>query len=528
IAALQEFSNELGPCSLVALQGPVKSDLNLYQSSPFIIFDHSHEYHGDSIASGFALPQTEDGQKSLSADTLGCDITATYIDDNNGIKIKSLRTGNTPPTPRLTFNNHKSESSKPMTKLEIDLAEAVATPSPVVLSVPVFAAAPASPLGIYPSFDSVHESIVLSSQQANTSTPEGMEIQGVDNDNQPLSPIIPLAPNSITHDISNDVGSMENQPNSKDDGSEGLIDSHESEARVSCGNIADTENDLDMKVKQSTTSLAMPQTSEEPIISSTSETVNDIIDSNILESLQTPVLESLNSDGKQPKDYLEVLTTTPILSTPTTDISGTFSGYSTDSGSGYDQVSGSCSSDSATEGSSHKDTSLEKQRKKLHKRRLLVDDAKRKQEQLERVKAQLQLKALGKIREQVNFWEEKGVLEQKTVAVVEMDDEDEIEKSLADNADVVNAKGKQTHNLKIGSMHQYLDHDHGDTKSSSRISVHTNSASRKIDKLKQEPASPGNCQSPDNPDAPKPAPRRETQDSKIKISYSRMPLGEGL
>ncbi|CAO3573599.1 unnamed protein product [Mortierella alpina] len=65
------------------------------------------------------------------------------------------------------------------------------------------------------------------------------------------------------------------------------------------------------------------------------------------------------------------------------------------------------------------------QRLQRRKRRLLVDDAKRKQEQLDRIKAQLELKGLGKIRQQVSFWEEKGVLEQKVVAVVEVDEEPE-------------------------------------------------------------------------------------------------------
>ncbi|KAG0332951.1 hypothetical protein BG004_001028, partial [Podila humilis] len=60
-------------------------------------------------------------------------------------------------------------------------------------------------------------------------------------------------------------------------------------------------------------------------------------------------------------------------------------------------------------------------RRHRHRRRQqLVDDQKRKQEQLERIKAQLELKALGKIRQQVSFWEEKGVLEQRVVSVEEV------------------------------------------------------------------------------------------------------------
>ncbi|KAI1319515.1 hypothetical protein EDD11_003785 [Mortierella claussenii] len=65
------------------------------------------------------------------------------------------------------------------------------------------------------------------------------------------------------------------------------------------------------------------------------------------------------------------------------------------------------------------------QQRRRHKRRMLVDDAQRKQEQLDKIKAQLQLKALGKIREQVSFWEERGVLEQKVVAVVELEEDEE-------------------------------------------------------------------------------------------------------
>ncbi|KAG0069077.1 hypothetical protein BGZ93_006866, partial [Podila epicladia] len=66
---------------------------------------------------------------------------------------------------------------------------------------------------------------------------------------------------------------------------------------------------------------------------------------------------------------------------------------------------------------------LEKQKRRRHRRQQLVDDAKRKQEQLDRIKAQLELKRLGKIRQQVSFWEEKGVLEQRVVSVEEVEAE---------------------------------------------------------------------------------------------------------
>ncbi|KAG0016282.1 hypothetical protein BGZ81_011311 [Podila clonocystis] len=64
---------------------------------------------------------------------------------------------------------------------------------------------------------------------------------------------------------------------------------------------------------------------------------------------------------------------------------------------------------------------LEQKKRRRHRRQQLVDDAKRKQEQLDRIKAQLELKRLGKIRQQVSFWEEKGVLEQRVVSVEEVE-----------------------------------------------------------------------------------------------------------
>ncbi|KAF9311515.1 hypothetical protein BG003_007330 [Podila horticola] len=64
---------------------------------------------------------------------------------------------------------------------------------------------------------------------------------------------------------------------------------------------------------------------------------------------------------------------------------------------------------------------LEQKKRRRHRRQQLVDDAKRKQEQLDRIKAQLELRRLGKIRQQVSFWEEKGVLEQRVVGVEEVE-----------------------------------------------------------------------------------------------------------
>ncbi|KAF9424656.1 hypothetical protein BGZ94_007995, partial [Podila epigama] len=85
--------------------------------------------------------------------------------------------------------------------------------------------------------------------------------------------------------------------------------------------------------------------------------------------------------------------------------------------------SSSSSSSSPPSSSTSSLTLKQKQQQLLQRRRRqqLVDDAKRKQEQLDRIRAQLELKALGKIRQQVSFWEEKGVLEQKVVSVEEVE-----------------------------------------------------------------------------------------------------------
>ncbi|KFH68358.1 hypothetical protein MVEG_05176 [Podila verticillata NRRL 6337] len=76
---------------------------------------------------------------------------------------------------------------------------------------------------------------------------------------------------------------------------------------------------------------------------------------------------------------------------------------------------------------SQQQRALEEKKRRRHRRQQLVDDAQRKQEQLDRIKAQLELRHLGKIRQQVSFWEEKGVLEQRVVSV------EEVELDLGDN-----------------------------------------------------------------------------------------------
>jgi hypothetical protein len=86
-------------------------------------------------------------------------------------------------------------------------------------------------------------------------------------------------------------------------------------------------------------------------------------------------------------------------------------------------------------------TAVQKELQDLrHRRRKiqLVDDAQRKKEQLDRIREQLERKTLGKIREQVSFWETKGVLEQKVVGaeeVLEEDDETEGRKVEGDEGD---------------------------------------------------------------------------------------------
>lgn len=70
---------------------------------------------------------------------------------------------------------------------------------------------------------------------------------------------------------------------------------------------------------------------------------------------------------------------------------------------------------------SQQQRALEQKKRRHRHRQQLVDDAQRKQEQLDRIKAQLELRQLGKIRQQVSFWEEKGVLEQRVVSVEEVE-----------------------------------------------------------------------------------------------------------
>ncbi|KAF9922819.1 hypothetical protein FBU30_007082, partial [Linnemannia zychae] len=65
------------------------------------------------------------------------------------------------------------------------------------------------------------------------------------------------------------------------------------------------------------------------------------------------------------------------------------------------------------------------QQRRRRRRIQLVDDAQRKKLQLDRIQAQLERKILGKIREQVSFWERKGVLEQEVVGAEVLEDDEE-------------------------------------------------------------------------------------------------------
>ncbi|KAG0282585.1 hypothetical protein BGZ96_000322 [Linnemannia gamsii] len=96
-----------------------------------------------------------------------------------------------------------------------------------------------------------------------------------------------------------------------------------------------------------------------------------------------------------------------------------------------DSYDSSNPSSPSTAFSSSNQTAVQKELQDLRRRRRkiqLVDDAKRKKEQLDRIREHLERKTLGKIREQVSFWETKGVLEQKVVGAEEvLEDDDEAE-----------------------------------------------------------------------------------------------------
>ncbi|KAF9571235.1 hypothetical protein EC968_000831 [Mortierella alpina] len=147
----------------------------------------------------------------------------------------------------------------------------------------------------------------------------------------------------------------------------------------------------------------------------------------------------------------------------------------------------------------------EQQRIQRRKRRLLVDDAKRKQEQLDRIKAQLELKDLGKIRQQVSFWEEKGVLEQKVVAVVEVEEETEEAEQISSSS----PKNEVSLSLS-GTTHRGAEDLPEPGGQESAAQDKTVVIQEKIaDITLAEPLSPGNGQVSSHDEPPKAAARRQ-------------------
>ncbi|KAF9082569.1 hypothetical protein BGX23_012326 [Mortierella sp. AD031] len=165
-------------------------------------------------------------------------------------------------------------------------------------------------------------------------------------------------------------------------------------------------------------------------------------------------------------------------------------------------------------------TAIQKELQELHRsqrrrRRVqLVDDAQRKKEQLDRIQAQLERKTLGKIREQVSFWETKGVLEQKVVAVEEVLDKDDEE-----NKDNEESEGG-------GGESETTSASATDKKSLGFLSLSQEHLRGAIRKSTGEPLSPGNDQSPGHSDMPQLAPRRslliatDTDQSQTQASHN--------
>ncbi|OAQ26093.1 hypothetical protein K457DRAFT_34750 [Linnemannia elongata AG-77] len=124
----------------------------------------------------------------------------------------------------------------------------------------------------------------------------------------------------------------------------------------------------------------------------------------------------------------------------------------------------------------------------------LVDDAQRKKEQLARIREQLERKALGKIREQVSFWETKGVLEQKVVGAEEVVVEDDGDDGGEGGANTSESENKDPSPGGLLSLSQ--EHLRGGRSGNKKSSG--------------EPMSPGNSQSPGGyySEMPQLAPRR--------------------
>ncbi|KAF8929954.1 hypothetical protein BGZ47_000796, partial [Haplosporangium gracile] len=149
----------------------------------------------------------------------------------------------------------------------------------------------------------------------------------------------------------------------------------------------------------------------------------------------------------------------------------------------------------------------------------LVDDVQRKKEQIDRIREQLERKTLGKIREQVSFWETKGVLEQKVIGAEEIVEEDD-EKVVAEGGEGAEKEG--------GS-----DGDNGASESNKkplgRLSL-TQELLSGMKKSSGEPMSPGNSQSPGDyySEMPQLAPRRSLPTSTSSSAQNVPPPPESL
>ncbi|KAG0367919.1 hypothetical protein BGX24_003035, partial [Mortierella sp. AD032] len=170
-------------------------------------------------------------------------------------------------------------------------------------------------------------------------------------------------------------------------------------------------------------------------------------------------------------------------------------------------------------------------RLRLRKRIQLVDDAQRKKEQLDRIQARLERKTLGKIREQVSFWERKGVLEQRDVGAEvleeeEDDEEEEEEEKEGDGGDKVEGVGA-TVGARAGASATMAKKPRGLSLTQEHlrgIGSGKGSGSGHGRKATGEPLSPGNSQSPGYGDMPQLAPRRSLPSPLASPSSSSSPL----
>ncbi|KAF9119084.1 hypothetical protein BGW39_000577 [Mortierella sp. 14UC] len=156
---------------------------------------------------------------------------------------------------------------------------------------------------------------------------------------------------------------------------------------------------------------------------------------------------------------------------------------------------------------------LRQQQRRRRKRIQLVDDAQRKKEQLDRIQAQLERRTLGKIREQVSFWETRGVLEQTVVGaeVLDDDNDDEREDKGRGGGSIGGEEASATMAKKLQSLSLTQEHLRGGNSDGAR-------------KSSGEPLSPGNTQSPGYGGMPQLAPRRSLSTSSSASSSMRPSL----